>query len=343
MSSLSRVVVYDRGGRALATLNCITERSWILSGEGLCRITIAVNDAKVKQSIVQYGNLVSIEHDTLPLWAGVLDTDRLWGESRLVLTAWSGERLFKFRRSPLNLPLTGSSAGVLYKALIDIANTDEDLRVRAGDIWYGGTPRDETLDGKKIYDHVRAISGRTGYDWGLDGTFDANGYLYFLANWYEARGEVKGQPLREGTNIIAAEDALTEQGIIVNDLLGIGDGSTLETRITYKEIDETSRGLYGLRQDAQDYPGNKEIGTLMDNVRGTLAASKNPLKTLNVIALDVGDTFKALRLGNVLPLYMTTVGWLADGNVGMNTQVRIIGMRYNDDLDQASLIVQEVI
>lgn len=343
MSSFSRVIVYDRSGRAMAPLTCTTERSWILNGEGLCRITIAVNDEKVRQNIVQYGNFVAVEHDTLPLWAGVLDPDRLWGESRLTLTAWSAEHLLKFRRSTLNLALSASSAGKLFTELIGIANTDEDLRVRTGDIWYGGTPREETLDGKNIYDHVHAISGRTGYDWGLDGAFDANGYLYFLANWYEARGGTLGQQLREGTNIIAAEDAMTEQGVIVNDLMGIGDGSTQETRITYQEIEPISRGLYGLRQAAQDYHGNREMGTLMDNVRGTLAVSRNPSKTLRVAAMNKGDTFRSLRLGNTLPLYMTTVGFLADGTVGIDTKVRIIGMRYSDDLDQVALVLQEKI
>lgn len=325
----------------MASLSCTTERSWILNGEGLARITIAVNDPKVKQSILQYGNLISIEHEALPLWAGVLDTDRLWGDSKLTVTAWSAERLFKFRSSPLNLALSASSAGALYQSLVEISNQAEDTRVRAGEIWYGGTPRDETLDGKHIYDHIVAISNRTGYDWGLEGALDNFGHLYFKANWYQRRGEVRGQQLREGTNIIASEDALAEMGEIINSLTGVGDGSTASTRLTYTEENTLSRSRYGLRQSTRDFAGNKEIGTLTANVQGVLTASKNPQKTLSVAALNIGETFRALRLGNTLPLYMTTVGFLDDGNVGVNTNMRIIGMRYNDDLDQASLVLQE--
>lgn len=339
--SSSRVTVYDRSGQALSTLKCSTERSWVLNGEGMCTITLAVNDAKARQSILQYGNLMTIEHAELPLWAGVIDTDRAWGNAKLTLTAWSAERLFKFRRGPLNLPLRESSAGALFQKLIAIANADEDLRVRDGDIWYGGTPRDETMDGRNIYDHVQEIAARTGHDWSIEGALDENGRLYFQADWYETKGSMSGLQLREGTNIVAAEYIMTEQGIIVNDLMGIGDGSTPESRISYVEIDKTSRGLYGLRQAAQDYSGNKEIGTLIANVRGTLAQSKHPIRTVIVTALDKGDTFKALRLGNILPLYMTTAGFLDDGNVGMNTNARILGMQYNDDFNQVGLVLQE--
>ena len=118
-----------------------------------------------------------------------------WGNSKLTLTAWSGERLLKFRRSqPLNLTLSGTSAGALYRKLINIANIDEDLRVRAGEVYEGGTPRDETLDGKKLYDHVRAISARTANDWSLEGTLDVKHYLYFSANWYQKKGSLHRHP-----------------------------------------------------------------------------------------------------------------------------------------------------
>jgi hypothetical protein len=321
----------------------VTERSWVLNGEGLCTLTLAANDAKANESILQYGNFITVEHELLPMWTGVIDTDRSWGAGLLTINAWSVERLFKFRRSPNNTTLTADSAGTLYKKLIDVANTDEDLRVVYGDIWRGGSPRDQQCDGKKIYELIAAISQRTGNDWSVEGAFDASGRLYFQAGWYEQKGSKQGLQLREGFNITTKEVALSEQGEIVNDVMGYGDGSTPETRIFYSEIDALSRGKYGLRQIAKDFNGNKEMTTLQQNVREALAANKTPVRTISVSAVDEGNTFKALRLGNTLPLYMTSVGFLNSGAVGMNTNVRIVGMRYNEALNEAQLIVREII
>ncbi len=342
--SIPRVTIYSRQGAALATLPCSTERSWVLNGEGLCRITLATNDRKMQERLLRFGNFVTIEHPKLPMWAGVLDTDRIWGMSQLVLNAWSAERLFKYRVSkPLNVTLSGNNAGILFRKLVDIGNATEDLRVRAGEVYAGGTPRDEKLDGKALYDHVRAISSRTGFDWGLEGAFNPARRLYFTANLYQRRGRVIEMPLREGHNMVLGENALVEQGRIVNELTGVGDGSTDETRIAYTEIEATSRGLYGLRQDTQDFSGNREMTTLISNVQATLAENAYPLKTVSATALDVGTTFNYLRLGNTIPFQATSVGFLADGRVGMNTKMRLIGMRYQDDLNQTQLVLQEAL
>ncbi len=342
--SQSRVTIYNRQGAALATVQCSTERSWVLNGEGLCRMTLSINDGKAQESLLRYGNFVTIEHPKLPMWAGVLDTDRIWGMSQLVLNVWSAERLLKYRVSkPLNVTLTGNHAGLLYKKLIDICNTPEDLRVRYGQIFTGGTPRDEKLDGKAIYDHVRAISARTGFDWGLEGAFNPARRLYFTANLYERRGREVNLALREGANMVLGENAMVEQGRIVNELTGVGEGSTDETRITYTEIETTSRGLYGLRQDTQDFSGNREMSTLVDNVKSTLSEDAYPLKTVSATALDVGTTFNMLRLGNIFPFHATSIGFLADRRIGMNTKMRVIGMKYSDELNQTQLVLQEAV
>lgn len=340
-----RVRICNRAGLTLATLNVLTERSWVLNGAGKAVITISVNDAKATKKILQYGNLVLIQHEKLPAWGGVIDPDRTWNKDGTIqLEVWSGEHLLRFRRSELNKTLSENSAGTLFEKLIDYGNAAEDMNIQKGAIWKGGTPRDETQDGKQLYEHVAAISKRTGYDWDVQPNVDGNGRLFFTANWYEQAGVAVTFELKDGAggNIEATANPLREQGWIVNDLLGIGDGSTDETTITYSEIDTQSRAEYGLRQDTRDYNGNKVLETLQGNVRGGLAKDKNPIRIFNVIAQNVGNTFSYLRSGNILPLRMSSCGFLADGTIGVNTRVRIIGMKHFEARDVCELVCSEV-
>lgn len=346
----SRVIVYNRQGNPLAQLKCNTERSWLLNGEGMSVITISANDNKIRRELIQFGNFVTIQHATLPLWAGVIDTDRSWGKSKVVLTAWTGERILKFRRSQMVGLIQKNSAGDLFRSLIEssrlgkvVAVTAPDSRIRIGNVWSGGNPREETFDGKLIYDHITGLAERTGYEWDVNGAFTESGDLYFQANWYNKRGSVSGRLLKEGLNITTEEAALVEQGVIINDLLAVGDGSTEGSRITHIETDPASIDKYGLRQYTMDFSGNTEATTLQDNARGVILNSKDTVKIFSVTALDVGDVFQSLRIGNILPIYMSTVGFLPDGTLGTFTNVRIIGMRYSDVTNRCDLILQEVI
>jgi hypothetical protein len=345
----SRVIFYNRQGRPLAQILCNTERSWVLNGEGMCVITISASDPKVRREIIEFGNFVTVQHATLPLWAGVIDTDRSWGKSKIVLTAYSGERLLKFRRSQLWGVIQRHSAGDLYSEFIKssrlgkvVAIAAPDNRLREGIIWRGGSPREEAFDGKLLYDHIAGLADRTGYEWDVNGAWDNNGDLYFQANFYLQRGLERGRSLKEGLNITTEDNAVVEQGVIINDLLALGDGSTDTTRITHIQIDAASIAQYGMRQFTMDFSGNSDITTLMDNARGVVLDAKNPIKIFSVTALDVGDIFSSLRIGNILPIFMNTVGFLPNGTVGTNTKVRILGMKYMDVTNRCDLTLQEI-
>lgn len=342
MSGKSRVTIYNRLGDAIATIDTSTQRSWVLNSEGMAELKLSLMDAKATYKYLNYGNLVTIEHETLPLWAGVIDTDRTWEKGAVTVSLWSAERLLKFRRSSIATLVSENTAGSLFMTLVNMANDEEDTLIREGQVFYGGVPREETLDAKSIYEHIIQIAERTGYEWDIKSAKDNNNQLYFTANWYERAGYELQFMLDEGYNILAEDSPLKEQGEIINALLGIGDGSTDDSRVTYEETDAASRDAYGLRQGTEDFNGNKELGTLTANVQARLTVTRNPIRTFKVTALDVGNTFLNLRLGNVLRLKMFSVGFLSDGATGVDTRVRIMGMRYEDERDTCELTCVEV-
>ena len=60
-------------------------------------------------------------------------------------------------------------------------------------------------------------------------------------------------------------------------------------------------------------------------------------------ALNVGDTFKYLKVGNIFNLSFQSVGFRGD-SLGFATRVRVIGMGYNPDArNKMQLVCREVL
>jgi hypothetical protein len=342
--SYSRVSLYDRrDGSFLTTIKTQTERSWVLSDYGTCRITLSLTDAKAIRRFLEFGTLVYVEHDTLPGWGGVLDVDEDWNDDGTIsMNAYSGEYLLTFRRSPLNQLFSHGSAGTLFKRFIDESNKAEDLLIRQGSIWLGGTPAEDTMDGKSFYSHTKDLARKRGNDWSIDAVINSATFrMNFTANYYEKRGSARLLTLKEGLNLKKLHNPLKVQRKIVNDLLGIGEGSD-EERPTWNEVDTTSRDRYGLRQDSEDLTKTEPASVQADTI-ALLRELRNPRRTFKLELLDVGDAFAETRLGDTYPLIMQTVGWRSDNEVGTNTIVRVLGLRYHDDTETMELTVDEVV
>lgn len=342
--SYSRISLYRRtDGGFLTTIKAQPEYSWVLNAYGQCSFDLPIETLKTARRYMEFGTLVYIENEKLGNWGGVLDTDEDWNDDGTVTkNAYTGEYLLTFRRSPLNRLFRDATSGGLFKQMINQANLDEDLLIREGVIWRGGSPAEDTMDGKDIYSHVKALVEGQNRDYSIDPALDENGRLYFRANFYERMGETETTVLKEGYNIQKRSSPLKVQRKIVNDLLGVGAGSDDE-RATWKEIDAGSRNQYGLRQGSEDFSGVVDGGALKSTTAERLRVLRQPRRTFRIDALDVGDTHKALRRGNILPLQMQTVGLLSDDQIGVDTSVRVLGIRHVTKTDAVELTVDEVI
>jgi hypothetical protein len=300
-------------------------------------------DAKSLRRYLDMDNLIYIESDNgLPAWGGVLDVDTDWNEDgTITYSAYSGEYLLKFRRSPLNQLFKESSAGALFEKFIAEANRNEDLLIRVGDIWKGGGPAEDTMDGKSFYDHARALSKNRGHDWSIDPFIDPVSHrLYFTANYYEQAGVVRTRPLKEGFNIEKKGRPLRVERSVINNLLGIGAGSD-DSRPTWIAEDATSRRVYRLREGTEDFSGNTDPATVRANTEARLKIISKNRNVYNIEALNVEDTFANIRKGDILPLLGFTFGWLGDEQVGTDTYVRAKKMKMDDATETMEITPDE--
>lgn len=335
-------IIFDKSGVPITTIKTESERSWVLSSEGKCTFDMAVTDPKAHKSILAPGNFIYIDHPDLQAWAGMIDDDEDFNEDGTIsYTAWSGEHILKYRRSTINKVLTGSSAGLVISRLLDMANQAGDTLIRAGEIYKGGKDRMETLDGKSIYSHIESLAKRAGVEWNVDPVIDDNGHLSFVLNVYEKRGENSALALKEGHNIIKRGTPLRRRsGNIINDLLALGDASTDERPHVVVE-DKESQSVFGLRQGTKDFDGNTEIGTLTANAEKELVVSAWPINIHSIEALNKGETFKKLRLGNTHQILAHSYGRRNDGQLGVDEPGRVIGMRYKEKSDTIDITLFE--
>jgi hypothetical protein len=333
-----RITIYNYRGEPLTNIKASITRSWVLGGVGEASFEIAYTDPKCQQEYLEYGNFVLVEHDTLPPWVGVIDTPRQWTNSSVQVKAYEAAKVLQWRRTQAGQLLTGS-AGSLFTQLINIANAAGDTRIRIGSIYSDSTSRQERLS-DNVYQHVLNLRARTGNDFQFTPASD-DGKLIIVADWLSRDGEAAVIPLVEGKNIESNDALLSEEGTIINDLIGYGDASTTGSRLTSKYYDETSASRYGLRQAFTTFSGNIVQGTLDANTKNTIIANRNAQRILGIKALDVGATFANLRIGNTLQLVMKSVGFV-QGERGYQATVRIVGMKYSSTIGTVELVVKEI-
>ena len=128
----SRVRIFDRKSlQALAQFSVSATYSWKLNDIGRCEFEMAsVGNDKCKESFLQFGNLVYIEHlptqkedgslnGVLPTWVGVLAPPRNWSVGKVVVNAFSGEYFLKKR--PLPLTSANGVSSVMFNTIIGYA------------------------------------------------------------------------------------------------------------------------------------------------------------------------------------------------------------------------------
>jgi len=238
--------------------------------------------------------------------------------------------------------VTGVSGGVFTK-IINQTNAllYNEKPITLGSIYNGGTQREETT-GNDALSHIQELAKRTGYDFEITYDFDSNGKLYLVGNWYERRGVETGKYLREGHNIELSNNLLVEDGReMVNSLEGRGDASTTGTRVSFTGYDLDSIAENGLNHESKTYSGNKEISTLTNNVNSDLQENGYPLKSYDATALDVGDTFVNIGLGNISEIDLNSNGFEGAG-LGSHDLVRIAGHEIDAMTRKVRLLLEVV-
>lgn len=296
------------------------------------------------ERVLQFGNWLLVESADLPPWVGVIDLPRKWGAREVQVYAYGPERVFGWRRGPLEELITGS-AGVLVTKILQYVNAPESTIIREGNIWRGRS-REQTLNPKPLNEYLADVADRSGEEYNWRPSADANGKLIVFLDWFERLGITTSALLHEGKgggNVEAVGNIMMEDGEIYNDVLAVGEGLAWASRPTATSVDHVSIGKYGRRQTTEEYGGVSQTSTLVEHGREVLKQNAEPPRTFHLNALNVGDTWKYIALGNVLSLQFQNVGFLG-GGLGFQTQVRITGMRYDpaDKKNALELTTEEI-
>jgi hypothetical protein len=230
-------------------------------------------------------------------------------------------------------------AGGIFARLIDIANIQEATILRKGDIWTGGIQRQETISPAPLAVDLRRIVERSGEEYDWRPVADFNG-LAIYCDWFRALGEYVQVELNEsprGGNI--EKPTMYEDGNIINNVFGYGDGMTWQTRPQATNLNTDSIYDYGLRQISKQWIGVKELSTVSNNNQTVINQQRNPVRTFDVNAINVGETFQYLKLGNSMWMNLASIGF-----GGLQTKVRIMGMSYNPvEGQKIRLVLREIV
>ena len=119
-----QVRVGDKMGVLLGELEGdINQITWRMNDISNFSIRLSKQDAKVAETLLQYGNRIIVEFDNgLPAWGGMIDTPRTWGSSEVEVTAYSADYILKYAITNRGVYFTDASVGYIFQRAIDIAS-----------------------------------------------------------------------------------------------------------------------------------------------------------------------------------------------------------------------------
>jgi len=334
---MTQATLFDKRGFALDELTASYNRQWVKNAFGECKFTAAIRDVEAHPEVFAKGNLIVIKQDNLPDWVGYLDFPEPWGDGTIVFQAFSAEKIFDLR--PGRPDKLFGTAGSIFNRLIGVANSWGDTLMRPGDIYLGGSDREESISyANQLYADVQRIAERSGNDWDITPQV-TNGKLTLLANWYAAKRKVVDHALTEGINMEAKSSTLEYTGPVWNSVVAFGNASTWASRKLAYASDEASQANYGLRALGLAVDSNVDA-TVQAAADAYAAYYKNPRRSVDISATDVNGTFAWLRIGHVPDVELIGVG-LDDGTKGFTMQAEIVEMNYLHDRDVMDLTVRE--
>jgi len=336
----TRIQIFSNSGSRIGEIDANVTRSWKLNDYGVGSFSMSLQDAKAVVDYLQFGNFVYMTNDKLPDWGGMIDTPRTWGNKVITSSIYQAEYALKSENTAQRIIKFTGSPGDIFTELTRVS-VGTTIPILPGDIFGSGVNQIKVYNFGQIYQAVKDLADESGHDWDLSPTIDANGSLYFTANWYERKGVDRQYHLYEDLNIRLSDRVLIEQGTISNYIIGFGNGSSWTSKPATSTMNQESASKYGERKIAISLSVDSYT-QVREGIINYLSENKEPRRTFDLVALDVGDTYKNIRIGDTLPVDFYTVGFTG-GEIGLNTRVRVLQMAFDDIQNQLRLVVDEVV
>ena len=348
----SRIHIFDHFIHKLGELDNIatTPRSLVLNGYGRCEFSMSTSDPKCNERLLQYGNLIHVEHipskdengninGRLPDWTGIILPPRDWDFGVIHVNAFSAEAILSFRAMPY-ISISGTPK-TLFKKILDASHAiAKNIVIQPGTI--DDLPMTLTDNLRTNgYSHIQKLIKDSGMDWNIEGQINSKGNLELYANLYNRKGI--DTPLNlNNVNAELSSPSLTEQGTLSNHVIGHSQAQTDRGRFTKESIDQSSVDDYGSLQLNQDYLGRTDPASVQNASDARVNKRSRPVKIIKRNALDVGGTFNYLNTGNVILVKDTSVGFNPNGGFGFEAYFKIISIDYNDLSNKAPLNLEFV-
>ena len=361
MASHSRITIFDHLLRPLTELHGIptTPRSWILNSNpdaGRCEFSISLSDAKATEANLQYGNLVHIKHlpskdangtvlGTLPDWIGWIQPPRNWDLGVVHVVAYAAESILSACPMPW-VTVKGTPRDVFLK-IIEHANRFQHdngggIVIQPGVI--ENTDKTFSYDLRlSAFEHIKTMVGNAAMYWDVTGTIGPDGRLQLYANLYASKGVETGFDLNNlNTEASAGKSLLTEQGFPSNIVLGHSQANTAQSRYAAEGTHAQAIADYGPLGLNVIFMGLRDAAAVRSAAQTRADNRGRPVRMTNRTALDIGQTFSSLDLGNIVNIVDRRVGFHENGGFGFDAQAQVISIKYNDLTNKADLNLEVI-
>lgn len=346
---MSRIVVFGLDNVAVGEFTATCNRGWILLGNpGVSdggQTTVTVPDDVAIQPWLQLGRMVLVERPPLPSWVGVIDTP--WQAMLPVeITLYNAEYLFALRAIERSVAINAPISDIV-KEMIRIANDQEMMFVALGNSGNIQTLYNKAIAQRNIWDQMIKLLEETGQEMIFRHEMNSRRQLYLYADVGPGMGLDTGFLLhdRDQSSVQANMTVIDAKvnGKIINRVIGVSGQSTEEAQLQTNILeDQDSQDVFRTRSEIVSFRDVAELSTLTQYTQIYLDSYKRPFLDLTVDAMNIGDTFANLRLGNRLLAHAANV-YLPGGVRGWSGSVRILAMAFDETKDTVRMTLRGIL
>ena len=288
-------------------------------------------------SPIKVGNMVLVRPSPkLPDWSGMIDTP--WSAtSPIQISLYNAEYLLSIRCGDEKyLPLTGDPSEIISQ-LIDLANRREQMYITAGERDTLGLNINYTVDTRTYLEQILALAKKYGLELSTRYGFDTSRRLMIYIDIKRRIGDTYDYIFHDGASANVELRSAKVSGTILNCVTAKNNASTGQT-VLYSNAQQNSTSIstYRLRSGIISVQNVNDINNLDTAAKNYLNLNYAPKLSLTVSAIDVGDTFNYLRLGNTIAMRLSTVH-LPGGARGWRGTARIKAMSYDESTNRVDL------
>jgi hypothetical protein len=327
-----QVLVFDKAGfHPVDIAPQINHIAWRLNRIGVCKFSLPYEDPKCTPDILKSGNRVLVRFlQGLPPFGGVIDYPFQRTATGVQVTVYSAEHILTWRETSLSFVIDALSPGVVFRTVIENANSVAPTGITVGSVYTSGNLRTETYHYANLWTLTQSLQAQSGEDFHIAPIYEG-GRLTFRATWHSSLGDDLS------ASVLLVEDrnleslTLDEQGPIANYVIAAGSGAggtTWEDRVLGTAQDTDSISEYGRRDQIEVLTGIADQTTLDTSAAVTLAQLKDPRPHVSAVALDKGPAdFSRYKVGDTVQVN----GFLKHSLWAIDQPLRILGREWRPD------------